>query len=278
MNQNLLWNKASLLVSPLFQALHPAIERLAPGHFPDLNDLNAALKKLSVQVRSGLPLHCVSQIQVQGKLAFEHQYEPRCYLKGELQVREHNWHDLLNVLVWMSFPQAKAALNARHYQAMLTDESCGRQGRGALRDMATLFDESGVIVACADGDLAALLRDFKWHDLFWQQRAQVQTAMSFYVFGHGLLEKAIHPYVGITGQGLILDVQPDFFDWSRARQLAHLDRLLADYLSAGDNCRSTRELTPVPLLGVPGWSMDNELEAYYANTTYFRPARRGRTS
>jgi hypothetical protein len=29
----------------------------------------------------------------------------------------------------------------------------------------------------------------------------------------------------------------------------------------------------VPLLGVPGWSADNESESYYDNTAYFRPGR-----
>jgi hypothetical protein len=29
------------------------------------------------------------------------------------------------------------------------------------------------------------------------------------------------------------------------------------------------------LLGVPGWAADNNCAAYYDNTAYFRPGRRG---
>lgn len=271
----MIWDKASLLASPLFEALHPVIPRLGQGRFPDLSDLNALLLRQPVRVLSGLPLCCVAQEH--GRLAFSEQYEPRCYLKGELQVRADNWHDLLNVLVWMAFPKAKAALNARHYEALQAQVGIApHTGRGAIRDMATLFDESGVVVACADAELAALLRGFKWHELFWQQRDRIQAAMGFFVCGHGLLEKSMQPYVGITGQGLVLDVEPSFFGWPLTRRLAHLDALLAGYLCAGEHCRSTRELTPVPLLGVPGWSKENAQESYYANTGYFRPGRAGR--
>ena len=145
--------------------------------------------------------------------------------------------------------------------------------RGAVRDAITLLDESGVIVPYADAELANLLRNFQWKELFWQQRIQVQTSMGFFLFGHGLYEKALKPYVGMTGQGLLLPVEQTFFGWPLAQQMAHLDNLLLDYVSAPEHCRSTRELSPVPLLGVPGWAAENESATYYDNTTYFRSGR-----
>jgi hypothetical protein len=99
--------------------------------------------------------------------------------------------------------------------------------------------------------------------------------MGFYLFGHGLYEKALNPYLGMTGQGLLLAVAPEFFSWSQAAQLAHLDERVAEYLADQDHCRTTRELSPVPLLGIPGWCTDNQSESYYDNTDYFRPGRRG---
>jgi hypothetical protein len=78
----------------------------------------------------------------------------------------------------------------------------------------------------------------------------------------------------LTGQGLVLAVEQAFFTWPLQQQLAHLDILVADYLHAPEHCRSTRELTPVPLLGVPGWAVDNDCVEYYDNTSYFRPGRR----
>lgn len=271
-----LWDKTALLQSPLFRPLHPAIARLGGDPFPSLQDCNELLASSPIVVRNGLPLRFVAQEY--GKLPFEAQYEPRCYLKGEVQTRADNWHDLLNALVWLAFPKAKAAINARHYDA-LTDAAspsakASSSQRGAVRDMNTLFDESGVVVPCADPELAGLLRDFRWRELFWSQRGRVRASMGFFLFGHGLYEKALQPYVGMTGQGLLLPVESEFFGWALERQLAHLDELLAQYLTAPEHCRSTAELTPVPLLGVPGWTPDNGSEAYYDNTAYFRPGRR----
>ena len=275
MKQTLEWNKAALLRSPLFAPLHPVLAELELECFPTLDDCNALLAAHHppITVRSGAPLRFVAQQR--GKLPLEAQYEPRCYLTGEVQMREHNWHDLLNALVWLTFPKTKAALNARHYHALMEENASGQTGRGAVRDVNTLFDESGVIVVYADAELAKLLRNFKWKELFWQRREQVRAAMGFYLVGHGLYEKALQPYVGMTAQGLLLAVEPAFFSWPPAQQLKHLDSLLADYLAMPEYCRSTRDLSPVPLLGVPGWAADNDCAVYYDNTAYFRPGRRG---
>ncbi|MDO8349819.1 MAG: DUF3025 domain-containing protein [Gallionella sp.] len=274
MNLSIEWNRDFLLHSPLFAPLHPVIARLSTHHFPTLDELNALLSAQHIAVQSGRELRFVAQGV--GKLAFEAQYEPRCYLTGEVQTRRDNWHDLLNALVWLTYPKAKAAINTRHYHA-LTNRAAAAEGsseRGAVRDTNTLLDESGVIVAYADNELAGLLRSFQWHELFWQQRERVKNSMGFYLFGHGLYEKGLQPYIGMTGQGLLLPVEQDFFSWSVPRQHAHLDTLLADYLADAQHCRSTRELSPVPLLGVPGWSADNDCVRYYENTDYFRPGRR----
>lgn len=272
------WN--ALLHATLFAPLHPVISHLRMTGFPTLDELNALLSmhQPAIAVQSGCELRFAEQGV--GRLAFEEQYEPRCYLSGEVQTRTDNWHDLLNALVWLTYPKSKAAINARHFQALtekrqaLTGAAATRSERGAVRDTNTLLDESGVIVAYADADLAGLLRGFQWTELFWQRREQVQAGMGFYLFGHGLYEKALQPYIGMTGQGLLLAVEPSFFAWPQARQLAHLDSRLADYLAGPEHCRSTRELSPVPLLGVPGWTADNDCAAYYDNAAYFRPGRR----
>ncbi len=269
------WQPEALLRSPLFAPLHPLLARLPPEHFPALDDCNALLAACApaIHVTTGKRLRFVAQQH--GKLPFDAQYEPRCYLAGEVQTREHNWHDLFNALVWLAFPASKAAINARHYQSLRAREAhaAGSQ-RGSARDMLTLLDESGVVVACAAGELERLLRDFRWHELFWEQRARVNSAMGFYLFGHGLYEKALCPYVGFTGQGLVLPVEAAFFGWPAERRLAYLDRALADYLAQPENCLNTRELTPVPLLGIPGWCAENSSPEYYKNNTgYFRSGR-----
>ena len=274
------WDRAALLRLPLFAPLHPILAELGSDGFPAPQDCNALLAthRPPITVQNGMPLRFVPHEP--GKLPFEEQYEPRCYLKGEVPTRADNWHDLFNALVWLSFPKTKAVLNARHYHALIEEIASGMTRRGAVRDVNTLLDESGVIVVYAEKELARLLREFQWKELFWQRREQVsprsnQQAMGFYIFGHGLFEKALQPYVGMTGQGLLLPVGPAFFNWPQAQQLVHLDTLLADHLAKPEHCRSTRDLSPVPLLGVPGWDAANDNAEYYDNTAYFRPGRRG---
>lgn len=271
------WNREALLQSTLFAPLHSIIAHLEAEGFPTPEKLNALLlsHQPAIAVQSGCELRFVEQGT--GRLAFEAQYEPRCYLSGEVQTRADNWHDLLNALVWLTFPKAKAAINTRHYQALTELAALPETSseRGAVRDTNTLLDESGVIVAYADDELAGLLRSFQWRELFWHRREQVQASMGFYLFGHGLYEKALQPYIGMTAQGLLLAVEQEFFAWPQAQQRSYLDSRLADYLASPQHCRSTRELSPVPLLGVPGWSADNDCATYYDNTAYFRPGRRG---
>ena len=270
------WDKEALLQIVSFSPLHHAISRLGKETFPTLQDCNALLagQQPVITVHSGQPLSFVPQEY--GKLPFEAQYEPRCYLKGEVPTRAGNWHDLLNALVWLVFPKTKAAINVRHYRALTEESNTEKHSqRGAVRDTNTLLDESGVIVACAAPELAGLLHSFQWKELFWRRRADVQSRMGFYLFGHGLYEKALRPYIGMTGQGLLLPVEQVFFTWPPERQMAHLDELLAGYLLAPEHCRSTRELTPIPLLGIPGWATENEEEKYYNNTQYFRSGRHG---
>jgi hypothetical protein len=276
------WNRQKLLQSLLFEPLHSALQQLESVGFPELTDFNELLSmQPPIVLQSGKQLVFVGQMI--GKLGFESQYEPRCYLSGEVQTRENNYHDLFNALVWLICPRSKTAINALHFRALneATNSACSEFGgalsntqRGRTRDMATLFDESGVVIACANSNLTKLLYDFKWKELFWSCRDEVKAKMGFYLFGHGLYEKAINPYTGMTGQGLVLPVNDDFFTWNLQGRIQYLDERVAAYMNDPSHCRDTRELTPVPLLGIPGWSDENERPEYYDNEKYFRPGRR----
>lgn len=273
MEKSLNWNQGKLLQSKLFQPLHSVLERLQGSNFPSLFELNKLLVfQSTITLKSGKSLSFVQQEP--GKSGFESQYEPRCYLSGEVQIRENNLHDLFNALVWIIFPQSKAAINARHYHALTCSKHPLQSQRGHTRDMATLFDESGVIVACSQSHLAGMLCNFKWKELFWLHREEIISSMGFYIFGHGIYEKAMQPYIGMTGQGLLIPVEDDFFTWPIPNRIQHLDEKVATYLTDVLHCRNTRELTPVPLLGIPGWSEQNRQAEYYDNQNYFRPGRR----
>ena len=270
-----LWNRDELANSPFFEPLRTILGQLNSDQFPSLANFNCLLDTLEspITVQSGLPLRFV--IQKTGKQNFELQYEPLCYLKGEVQTRKNNWHDLFNALVWLTFPKTKAAINARHYKSLMARQDEKTSQRGSVRDMNTLFDESGVVVVCADPALSFLLLNFKWKALFWENRKQLKSSMGFYLFGHGLYEKALDPYIGLTGQGLLLRVDAVFFEMPPELQMRHVDTRVADYINNPTHCVNTRELTPVPLLGIPDWTPENISPDFYDNTDYFRPARRG---
>ncbi|MES2354104.1 MAG: DUF3025 domain-containing protein [Pseudomonadota bacterium] len=266
------WDPQFLRRSTLFAPLEPAATDLHNlADWPDRDFFNGMLASMTVTSGSGKPLRPVAP---QSSAESSHPgYDAHCFLTGELETRERNWHDLFNALVWLTFPQSKAALNARHYHAQQT--SRGQNKRGADRDALTLFDESGVIVVSTEASLLTLLQTFSWKELFWHRRDDTLAAMRVFIFGHGLYEQALQPFIGLTGKAILLPVEESFIDRPLNQQLAMLDKEIAGLIHAGQ-LKHPRELSPLPILGVPGWIVDNENEDFYDNTNYFRPGRKTR--
>ena len=126
------WDPQFLSRSPLFEPLRAHAPEW-DGVWPGLDALQHALERREPRVTnaSGEPLRLVAQGR--RPRSFRERYEARLFLDGELQVRERNWHDVLNVLVWLTFPRAKAALNARHYAALEAQQAAGSRNRGPGR-------------------------------------------------------------------------------------------------------------------------------------------------
>ncbi len=179
------------------------------------------------------------------------------YESGEVQTRPGNRHDLFNALCWLAFPRTKARINALHAAAIPHER--GRRGR--LRDLLTIFDEGGALVACADASLNRLIREFRWQELFWVERARVRAAMRFLVLGHATLEQALEPRPGITCKALFIDPAQD------------ADTQAAAWLGALPADASPRLLAPLPVFGFPGWLPAGEDPAFYADARFFRPLR-----
>lgn len=271
------WDPAFISISPLFEPLRQYGAVFSGTDWPTQSELQSVINARGIVAGGGHPLQLVPQDTRSG--TFEDRYEVRVYRAGELQLRACHWHDLFNVLVWITFPRAKAAINARHYQALIEQQSCGTLNRGPAQDTLTLFDESGVIVAAGDADLLHDVRNFEWKRLFWHRRERAQQGMRCLVFGHALYEKALQPFEGITGRSVLFEVDSDFLAWPLAWQLDALDVRLAERIADPTSFQTTRELAPLPLLGIPGWWPANKQESFYDNTAYFRPGRRpGRTA
>jgi hypothetical protein len=268
------WDTDKAQASPLFETLRIHGGAVFGASCPGLEDFQRLLdaREPSVCVSSGKPLRIVRQGP--RPLVLEDKYEARTYLHGEVQVRENNLHDTFNVLVWLAFPRAKAALNARHFAALKEQAATGVANRGPAQDALTLLDEGGVVVASSDEELLALLREWRWKDLFWENRARVAARMRFVLFGHAVYEKALEPFLGIIGRGILLKVDSELLAAPPRERLAELDARLAAHIADPGRILGTRELAVVPILGVPGWYLGNDDPAFYDNTAYFRPARR----
>ena len=246
--------------------LRDAAAAINGDDWPEPAVLQHLLDEAGVCVASGRPLRLVP---AGGKAP----YELRVYESAELECRERNWHDLFNVLVWLVFPRAKAALNARHHAAWTADAGAGR---GAVRDALTLFDESGLLVLSAQPELLQLVRDLRWQPRCGEGRDAVISDMRFLAFGHEGCENLLWAYRGMTGHALLLEVDAAMLTLPMTELLRRVDAQLADRLADPQALQNTRNLAPVPVLGVPGWCGDNVRAEYYDDTGYFRPGRSSR--
>jgi hypothetical protein len=84
-------------------------------------------------------------------LARSELYDAQIVETGTVPTRARSWHDLLNALVWATWPRAKAALHRRQHR-IVTDELAANAARlPAARtregDTIAMLDEGGVLVA-----------------------------------------------------------------------------------------------------------------------------------
>jgi DUF3025 family protein len=173
-----------------------------------------------------------------------------------------NLHDFFNGLAWLQFTRAKRRLN--ELQAGEIARAGVGPRRGALRDALTLFDENGALLAAPPALWEALLaRD--WRRLFMDLRPLWREAM-LVVFGHALLEKLLSPRKELTAHVWRANA-------AAADPAGSLDSWLVGQLTSSR--LADKPLTPLPLLGVPGWWAGNQDFSFYDDALVFRPAGRG---
>ncbi len=260
------WDRDRLAGSPWFASVRSVLERLPGERFPTADDLTALARERDVRSGGGVALTFVSP---ERSSASAQHYEERIFRTGEVATRGGSRHDLFNALAWLAFPRTKATFNRLHHDE-LARRGAGST-RGTARDVATLFDEGGIVVACADPALAGLLGEFRWRALFWDRRGEVARSMRFLVLGHAILERALAPFKGVTAKALVLDVPRETL--GDASLVERLDERAAAYFARPDAVASTRALQPLPVLGIPGWTPESEDPAFYDDASVFRPGR-----
>lgn len=270
------WDANFTSFSPIFLPLRAWADKFAAfKKWPGLEDYQAMLSALPEPIRthSGQPLKIVKQDGKPGH--FHEHYAPRIYLSGEIQTRTENWHDFFQFLTWFMFPRTKATINAIHIpRAKVRIEQQADLGRRSpIENMLSLFDEGGAVILSSDQTLLDLIRNFQWKELFWQRRDELASNLSFVTFGHAMYEKGLAPYVGMTANCILLNADDIVLQQSIQEQLEWIDCQLSEIFVHGEQYTKPKDLSPFPLLGLPGWDKNNEHESYYDNLDYFRPGR-----
>ncbi len=236
------------LIHPIFDSVRLFYERLKDF---SLEELNGLAEESRIKTESGRPIRFVPPAPS------DPYYEVHLFETGQVQTRPESKHDLFNALAWLAFPKTKARINAMH-AAEIPNEG-GKRGR--LRDMLTIFDEGGAIVACG-ADVAELVRRARWRELFVERQRDFRIV----VVGHAVLEQALDqantPRLGLTCKVIFADPARD------------LDAQAAHWLATRGS--SPRDLPPLPVLGYPGWYPGSGQPDFYSDERYFRPPPRDR--
>jgi len=258
MNDENIWSLSQLNDSKIIQQLKPLTDLFKNfNNWPSISDYEKIFKQFEMKIKP------VSQSLAID--SFEAQYEPRVYLKNELQTRTNNWHDFFNALIWLKFRNTKETLNSLHYQQAVSRAK--GSNRSLLENRITQFDECGAIIVSNDKNLLELIRNHKWHELFIDHQSQFKSNLECVIFGHAIFEKALNPYIGMTCHCILLN-NDDMLNEVKQGDFSALDSYLSE-LWINDIAFQPKKFHAFPVLGVPGyWKTQNY--DFYSNKKYFR--------
>jgi hypothetical protein len=254
------------LASPVFAPLGRALSQLDPARWPDHEALSAAASQ--VKTSRGAVVRFVPPRPHTDRE--KRSYELHIAATGEVETRHDNWHDLFNALVWITYPKAKAAINAQHAVILSERGEPEALRRGPERDALTVFDEGGVIVASSSPAMTRLIVDFEWKELFWHRRDELLATTRFLAFGHALYEKALDPFIGMVAKTVFVPVDARFASLPVEGQVAIADDSLARHFADRANFAKAKLMAPMPVLGIPGWHASTADESFYDDPLHFR--------
>jgi hypothetical protein len=261
------WNRDFIKQLPMLpmQQLESAFGLSRFVDWPNAQGLNDLKKRMG---NVDIP-HFVCQSQLNES---DNYYEQIIYQRNIIPTRPNSWHDLFNGLIWLQFPQTKKLLNQQHVADI---QEYGLSPRTSRRNNLTHFDECGVIVTYQRSDvfsqLMENLRQHQWQSVFVENRQYWGREINSFIFGHANLEMLLHPFIGLTGKCLMLEVDSQFSTLPYLQQVAMIDTLLVSQIHQTHLFSQHKPLSPMPLLGIPDvWDANSEPE-FYSNTDYFRP-------
>lgn len=221
-------------------------------------------------------------------------YESHIANTGEIPTR-NNLHDLFNAWIWLTYPKTKAMLNRHQAQKIAQDGV--NTSRGKVRDAITVFDENGAILVTCDANIANALKAFDWQNCLVKPRKHwvnpteptatpkpASTTESIpnhgtsmvLLFGHALIEQLVKPRKPLCAHTFIVKVETTFFTLPLQQQVRQLDALLTTQMDAWlqQEDVNAKQLSPLPILGVPHFWAANQTPSFYDDAYVFRSGRR----
>lgn len=157
------WDPGFASKSPLFWPIRAAAAPFAGlADWPSIDDYNrAAGEGFTVRFREQPPRPRRRGRRGREVIEVASLYEGRIHLEGWVPTRPRSWHDLFNMLVWVSFPRAKRQLSARQARALGEWVKPGARAlpgrRTREQDGLAILDEGGLLLL-AEEALAPALR------------------------------------------------------------------------------------------------------------------------
>ncbi|WP_440055945.1 DUF3025 domain-containing protein [Pseudoalteromonas sp. T1lg65] len=256
------WDPSLLTTAP-FSHLSELFNICQFSQWPSFSWLNDQANKFSTQTY-------LTHFIPDGACEDGRYYEQIIFETHNIPTREQNWHDFFGAMIWCLFPKTKALLNALHMQEI---NQHGLLERTKMRNALTLFDECGLVLAITDKQWQSALRNHQWKAVFYQHADCWQDQLKPFIFGHANYEMLTRPFIGLTAKVVCVVVGDAFMQNSLEKQYQELDSKLVTLIKNGLLDDNT-QMSPLPLLGIPGWYEGVQDDSFYSNTDYFRPKRR----
>ena len=252
------WSTDHFQSSPIIQQLKNTTKPFEQfKNWPSIEQYQKIFLDYKLDIK---PVHQAREIS-----SFEEHYEPRVYLKKELQTRTENWHDFFNAQVWLNFPKTKKVLNSLHYSESLKRPE--GSNRSILENRITQFDECGAILVSANKELLNLIKEHKWTSLFLKHRQEINEDLRCIIFGHAIFEKALSPYIGMTCHCLLVEDEK-LLEQAKTYEFSNIDDYLATKWSQ-QIAYNPLKFSAFPVLGLPDYWHEQGIE-FYQNKQYFR--------
>lgn len=190
------WQSEFFERSRLFDAFSPLAQRLASRKdWPTPDELTTLVGDEAKRRGVWAPTFVSQPPKKRGARDRASLYDVRIVEHGEVPTRERHWHDVMNALAWLAFPQCKRALHQRQYEIIAA--SVGESfdalpgARSKEHDAIAMLDEGGALVLCTDA-----ARDDIEHSLKVSDRSRLEAHLRardayLFVLGHGILESVV---------------------------------------------------------------------------------------